>query len=336
MARQDKPVTLKDVAAEAGVSQMTVSNVLNGKGGLSEATRTRVLAIARRLGYRPNQIARSLRADATQTFGVVVSDSSQLVFAKVIRGIEQAAAAAGYSVIVANTDQNAEQEKRSVELLLAKRIDGLILAAPLRTADEELQELIRFGVPLVLLMRSSDLADISSVGNDNEGGGYAILSYLLASGSRDIYYLCLPEPSQSGRRRIQGYRRALAAHGLALDPARLIFCQASIESGYRAMHEILAGGARGGAICCGCDLIAIGAMQALREQSRQIPAEFRVTGYDDIDLAEHLSVPLTTMRQPKELIGRTGVELLIRQIRAADWQPQQIILPSILVIRQSA
>lgn len=335
MGRQDKRVTLKDIAKEAGVSVMAVSKVLNGKGGISRETSQRVQAIARTLRYRPNQIAKSLRADETKTLGVVVSDSSQLVFAKVIRGIEDTAARAGYSVIVANTDQNAEREKKAVELLLDKRIDGLILAAPLRTDGGEIQDLLLMGPPLVLLMRTSETAEVSCVINDNYAGGYEILSHLLATGSRDIRFLSLPGTSQSGQSRRQGYRKALAEYGLAFDEIRVLECPPAIEAGYQAMNQLLDRGLTGGAICCGCDLIAIGAIRAIQEHQFRIPADFQVTGYDDIDLADYLSVPLTTMRQPKYEIGCEGVRLLLEQIKDPSLPPRQIILPSSFIKRQS-
>lgn len=334
--RRGRKVTLKDIAAEAGVSVMTVSNVLNARRAVSEETSRRIREIARRLNYRPNQVARSLRAEETRTIGVVVSDSSQLVLAKVIRSIEEEAALAGYSVIVANTGQNPEKEKAAIELLLDKRIDGLILAAPLCTDAQQLQTVAGFGTPLVLLMRTSSAIRVSSVINDNEQGGYEIVRYLLDEKRYPIRFLSLPQDSQSGQSRRQGYRRALVESGLVLDDEAMTYCQPTIEAGHEAMCHLLEDGFAAGAVCCGCDLIAIGAIRAIQDRGLSVPHDLAVTGYDDIDLADYLSVPLTTMRQPKAELGREGVCLLLEQIGRSGGEPRQIVLRSTLIVRKSA
>jgi LacI family transcriptional regulator len=336
IVQRGKKVTLKDIATEAGVSMMTVSNVLNVRGKATEETARRITEIARRLNYRPNQVARSLRAEETKTIGVVVSDSSQLVLAKVIRSIEEEAAAAGYSVIVANTGQNLEKEKAAIELLLNKRIDGLILAAPLCTDAQQMQILTGFGTPLVLLMRTSSAIRVSSVINDNEQGGYEIVRHLIDNRRLPIRFLSLPQDSQSGQSRRQGYRRALNGQGISLDEADITCCQPTIEAGHAAMCRLLDSGFSAGAVCCGCDLIAIGAIRAIQDRGLSVPQDLAVTGYDDIDLADYLSVPLTTMRQPKAELGREGVRLLVEQIGKPGGEPRQIILPSTLIVRSSA
>ncbi len=336
MIKRNKRVTLKDIAAEAGVSMMTVSNVLNGRGSVSAKTSRRITEIARRMNYRPNQVARSLRVEETRTLGVVVSDSSQLVLSKVIRAIESEAAQAGYSVIVANTDQSPQREKAAIELLLNKRIDGLLLAAPLNTDDSQMRTLVHFGIPLVFLMRTSRTVPVNSVANDNEQGGYEIVRHLIQTGRNPICFLSLPRESQSGQSRIAGYRRAFQEAGLNWRDDALHYCQPEIASGYDAMSRLLEDGACAGAVCCGCDLIAVGAIRAIQERGLAVPDDLAVTGYDDIDMAEYLCVPLTTMRQPKDEMGREGVRLLLEQIRDPEHEPRQVILPSTLVVRGSA
>ncbi|HBP39009.1 MAG TPA: LacI family transcriptional regulator [Clostridiales bacterium] len=336
MNQLNRKVTLKDIADAAGVSLMTVSKVLNRKGGISGETSRRVLEIAGRLNYRPNQIARSLRSDETRTLGFVVSDSSQLVFAKIIRAAEEAARQEGYSVIVANTDQKAEREKHAVEVLLNKRIDGLILGAPLHTGEEDIHELVRFGTPLVLLMRTSPAAAVDCVINDNVRGGYEIMNCLLENNCTDLYFLTMPPQTQSTRTRLEGNRLALAEHGRGLAEDHIRYCDPFIEEGYKAMTGLLEQGVRGGGVCCGCDTIAIGAIRAIQDRRLSVPGDFYVTGYDDIELADYLSVPLTTMRQPKEDLGREGVRLLLDRIRNPGQPGRQIVLPSTLIRRRSA
>lgn len=328
-------ITLKDVAREAGVSAMAVSKVLNDKGGISKETAQRILEAAKRLNYRPDNIAKSLRVQETNTLGVVMGDSTQLVFAKVLRGIQDAAAEAGHSVIVANTDQDMEKEKHAVDVLLRQRIDGLVLAAPLRVTTEAMEDLRAAGTPTVVLMRSSSGLGIDSVENDNFQGGYDIVDYLLSTGSCDIWFLALPRTSQPNLVRLRGYRQAFRDHDLTLDESRIHYCEPYIESGMAAMEQLLDSGLTGGAICCGCDLIAIGAISIIRRRGFSVPGDFRVTGYDDIDLMDYLEVPLTTIRQPKYEIGHEGVHLLMERIQDPSRVARNISLRSDLVIRKS-
>lgn len=335
MATGIKRVTLKDVAKEAGVSAMAVSKVLNDKGGISRETAERILEAVKRLNYRPDNIAKSLRVQETRTIGVVISDSSQLVFTQVMRGIQDAAAERGHSVIIANSDQNAEKEKKAVDVLLSQRIDGLILAAPLRHRQEELEELRAFHTPTVVLMRSSSGTGIDSVENDNFQGGYDIVNYLLNTGSRDIHFISLPRSSQPSQMRLRGYKQAYYDHGLKFDDNRVSYSEPYIPDGYAAMEKLLDSGLSKGTICCGCDLIAIGVIQAIRDRGFQVPVDFRVTGYDDIDLMDYLSVPLTTIRQPKYEIGYESVRLLFERMQDQSRISRNIALRSELVIRKS-
>ncbi|MGI6298693.1 MAG: LacI family DNA-binding transcriptional regulator [Saccharofermentanales bacterium] len=335
MIQTNRRTTLKDVAREAGVSAMAVSKVLNGKGGISPETSKRIREAAKKLNYQPDNIAKSLRVQETNTLGLVMGDSSQLVFAKVLRGVQDAAAAAGHSVIVANTDQDVEKEKRAVELLLRQRIDGLILAAPLRVSPEALNKLQDNGTPTVLLMRSSPGLDIDSIENDNFQGGYDIVDYLLKTGSRDIWFLSLPLASQPSQVRMRGYRQAFRDHGLTLAENQVVHCEPYIEAGAQAMTRLLDNGLKSGTICCGCDLIAVGAINVIRKRGFSVPEDFRVTGYDDIDLMDYLEVPLTTIRQPKYEIGNEGVQLLIERIQNPQRIARHLSLHSDLIIRKS-
>jgi DNA-binding LacI/PurR family transcriptional regulator len=330
-----KRITLKDVAKEAGVSAMAVSKVLNDKGGISKETTQRILEVVKRLNYRPDNIAKSLRVQETNTIGVVVSDSSHLVFTWVLRGVQDAAAKSGHSVIVVNSDQNVEKEKMAVDVLLSQRIDGLILAAPLRLKQEELEEIKQTGTPTVVLMRSSSDAGIDSVENDNFQGGYDIVNYLLNTGSQVIHFLAMPESSQPSSIRIRGYKQAFADHGLTFDESKLFYCEPFIEAGYAMMQRLIDNGLKKGAVCCGCDMIAIGGISAIRERGLDVPGDIRVTGYDDIDLMDYLAVPLTTIRQPKYEIGFEGVQLLMERIQDPSRVSRHIAMRSELVIRKS-
>ncbi|MGI6142093.1 MAG: LacI family DNA-binding transcriptional regulator [Caldicoprobacterales bacterium] len=330
-----KRVTIKDIAKEAGVSAMAVSRVLSNKGGISRETSERILSIAKKMNYRPNTIARSLRKQTTKTIGVIASDSSELVFSQVLRGVQDSASAEGYDVIIANTYQIPENEKHVLNTMIDRRIDGLIFAAPMRSSKEEMEELKHLGIPVVLLMRSGGLAGIDSVSSDNYNGGYEIVDYLLRTRDTDIRFLALSQSRSTGIQRIIGHQNALLDHGRKWNEEHVIYCEPTIEDGYNAMVKLLKNGYKSGNVCCGCDLIAIGAIKAVQEAGIKIPEEIRISGYDDIELSDYLSVPLTTMRQPKYDIGYEGVRLLLERLQNPEMNARQIVLSNELIIRKS-
>ena len=196
--------TLKDIAQAAGVSAMTVSKALNGKPGVSEERRKEIRDIAERMNYTPNLIAKSLRVDETKTIGVVLSDTSEMVLSKVLRGIQDGATNHGYSVIIANTDHQPERELQAIRTLLSKQIDGLILVAPTLYTDEHIAFLKNFGIPFIFLMRKNDHSEIDTVINDNYLGGYQSIAHLVSEGCRSFQILSLSN-SQSRQEREKGY-----------------------------------------------------------------------------------------------------------------------------------
>ncbi|MGI6160711.1 MAG: LacI family DNA-binding transcriptional regulator [Christensenellales bacterium] len=329
-------VTLKDIAEKAGVSVMAASLVINNKGAISQATRERVLAIAKEMQYRPNAIAKSLRIKTTNTIGIITSDSSDYVFSKVLLGAGDAAAKAEYSVIIANTNQRPENEKKALNTMLEHRIDGLLFIAPLRTRKEDLQTLKMLGVPTVILMRSGKAGEIDSVSTDNFRGGYEIVDYLLNARGGDLRFISVSEDRQIGFERMAGYREAMFKHGRVWDDSLVSYCEPFIESGLKSTQALIKSGFRRGTICCSADVLAIGAMKAVRDAGLCVPDDICIAGFDDIELSEHLSVALTTMRQPKYEIGYEGMQLLLERMRDSNMPVKQILLPSQLIIRESA
>ncbi len=331
-----KSVTLKDIAAEAGISPTAVSKVLNSKGGISRETEERVRAIAERMGYTSNFVAKSLRTNSTRTLGVVISDSTHAFFGSVIKGAEEEAAKRGYSIILVNTNRSRETEKKAIRTLMQKRVDGLLLASSMLTQPQDAEYLDALGVPYVYLIRRSEKPDAPFVGNDNVLGAFNMVDYLLKTGSKRIHFLNMTKDSTSSAERLKGYMRALETHGVPWDPALVYNMRPDIESGYTMMRSLLDAGEAVTAVFCGCDTIAVGAMEALFEKGIAVPGEVRVCGYDDIEFAAYLRRPLTTVRQPKEVIGVKGVELLLSRVEeGADALPPVVILKSELVVRQS-
>ncbi len=326
--------TLKDVALEAGVSMMAVSKALNNKGGVSSETQKKIEAAAKKLNYTPNLVAKSLRSAKGYTIGVVMSDSSQYVFSKLLQGIESAASEAGYSVLLANSWQTDDKsEHKAIELLVSKRIDGLILAAPVGSATKDIERLKSLGIPFVLLMRTPTLSGADYVSNDNMIGGYESVKYLCETGDKKLFFIALD--SSSGHERISGYKKYISEKGQDFGGYYIDAVRPTIEAGYGAMNKILARGVTEGDICCGCDLIAIGAMNAILDNNLAIPRDFRLLGYDDFELTKYLRVPLSTVRQPIFSIGVEGVNLLLKRMENPSLPFQSVILQPELVLRES-
>ena len=326
--------TLKDIAQVAGVSAMTVSKALNGKPGVSEDRRREICDIAERMNYAPNLIAKSLRVDETKTIGVVLSDTSEMVISKVLRGIQDGATNHGYSIIIANTDHQPERELQSIRTLLSKQIDGLILVAPTLYTNEHIAFLKSFGIPFIFLMRKNDHSEIDTVINDNYLGGYQSIAHLVSEGCRSFQILSLSN-SQSSQEREKGYRQAFSDFKIPASPNQFHAVTPFVEAGYNAAKQLLAQGVRFDALVCGCDTVAIGAMDALLEAGVKIPSSVRLIGYDGIDLARYLRIPLSSMAQPLYAIGLNGIEILLDRIHFPQMPVRKLVLKSELVVRQS-
>ena len=332
---QRKNTTLKDIALEAGVSTTAVSKVLNNRGGISKDTENRIREIAKRLNYSPNIVAKSLKVNRTKTIGFVVSDSSHSFFGSVIKGAEERAANFGYNIILTNTNRSRQNEKKAISILLGKRIDGLLLASSMLTRGEDIAYLDSLNIPYAFLIRRSEDKKAPFVGNDNVDGAYNIVSYLLQTGSKEIYFLNMTKESTSSIARLKGYKRALDEYGIKFNQELVYNSQPDISEGYSTVRSILESGKTIKALFCGCDILSIGAMEAILENNLRIPEDVRVCGYDDIEFAAYLRRPLTTIHQPKEIIGVKGIELLINRIENKDDKQNIFILKSELVVRQS-
>lgn len=335
MSDSPTKITLKDVARLAGVSTMTVSKVLNQKPGISEKTRDRVFEVADQLHYTPNLVARSLRTAQTKSLGVVLADSSEMVTAHVVRGIQMMATQFGYSIILSNTSSQHEYEHQSIKSLIDQRIDGLLLVAPIRFTSQDFQLINESRIPFVHLMRTADMKGIDYVTNDNIQGGYEILSHVFSQGYKKPAFLGLNKESRSGKDRIAGWERCLSERGLNLKDFPLIHVEPQIDDGYFGTRQLFSQGYDFDVIICGCDLIAVGAIKALDEKGLLNPQIIGITGYDDIDLAGYLRLPLTTMHQPLRQIGQTGMKLLYNRLVNPSIDTQTVILKSSLVPRES-
>lgn len=331
----EKRATLKDVAARSQVSTMTVSKVLNDKGGISKETSERVLKAAKELNYTPNLLAKGLRLDQSRTIGVVMADGSLVSHIRVLNSIVHAAEARQYGIIIGNSNNDKKKEQKVIKTMLNQRIAGLILVGSNLTGADYAEWFERLHVPVVLLLRESETKRITSVINDNYTGGYELGKLIGRLGRTKIAFFGLPKEYQIGLDRLEGVQKGLSLEGKTIPEERIYHLQACIEDGYEMAHQLFQEDRSFEGIICGADLLAVGAIRACHELGLRVPEDVCVTGYDDIDVAKYITPPLTTMRQPFEEIGKKGIELLLAQIDVSSEPNQRIIMQSKLIERES-
>jgi LacI family transcriptional regulator len=335
--RRGGPVTLRDVASEAGVHPSTASRALNPatSSSVSLVTAARVRDAAEALGYRPNSLARSLRTNRTHTVGMVVPDLTNPLFPPIARGIEDRLGKAGYTLILANTDHDDTKERAVVETLTSRRVDGLVLATA-RRDHPLLEELLAEHFPIVLVNRSSDQIRISSVtGDDHAGIGLAV-RHLAALGHRRIAFVGGTREAPTGLVRYQSFISWMESEGLHFDPELVAFAESfREETGAAAFAELLDRGADFTGVVTGNDLIALGCYDVARERGLSVPGVFSVVGYNDIPFCENFHPPLTSIRIPHYEIGVKAAELLLAGIGDPTAVPVSMRLPSTLVVRES-
>jgi LacI family transcriptional regulator len=328
-------VTISDVARKAGVSLMTVSRVVNDKGEISPATRRRVLDVIEQLGYRPSGIARGLATQRTGTLGLIVPDIANPFFSDVARGAEDKACAAGYSVVVCNTDESPQRETTALESLEEKRVDGLVLCSS-RLADKDLRAALDLHPAAVLVNYHLEGYQVGAILLDDEGGAQAATRHLLLSGHHAVGFLAGPLASYSSAQRSKGYHVALEAAGIRYNPAWVRPCSYQVEGGQIAARELLTDHPEITALFCYNDLVAVGALQACAELSRRVPEDLAIAGFDDIPMAALVTPALTTCRVPRYELGEQAMQLLLNRIDGCTEEYTEIVLHTELVIRASA
>ena len=318
----------------AGVSTATVSYVLNGTRPTAEATRARVLATARELGYYPSAIARSLKTRSTGTLGLMLSDIRNPFFTAIVRGIEDVANANGINLIVCNSDENEQKAEAYLQLLLAKRVEGLILAPTGRVAPM-LEPFLAMGIPVMLIDRIAPGITLPFVGVDNVQGARQAVAHLLEDGHRRIGIVAgLPAVSTSDHR-LEGYRHALIDFGVGTDPALIRVGHSSVRGGEEAARNLLSLPEPPTALFTTNNLMTLGALKAFAQLGLRCPDDVSLCGFDDHEWAEIFSPPLTVVRQPTYEVGTTAAQLLVRAIRGEKLTSEPILLKTSLVIRAS-
>jgi LacI family transcriptional regulator len=329
-------VRLKDIAARAGVSVMTVSKVMRDAPDISPATKARVKMLADEMGYVPDSLAQGLRTRTTRTIGLVISTVTNPMFARAIVAIEEQAYELGYEVILAHSLNDPAREESVIRRLLSKRVDGLIIAPVYRLAPSApvYQELAQNKTPVVIWGHKAPFCGpFPSVETEDLLGAYAATQHLLSLGHRKIAYFAGPNVAPWNQERLDGYRRALRESQIEVDENLIFTAGTSIEEGESAALQMLNEGIRPTAIQACNDMVAIGAASLFLKQGLKIPDDISIVGFGNILLCEHFCVPLTTVHQPKFRIGEAAMESMRHLLKREAVDSKR--LPTNLQIRQS-
>lgn len=335
--KNNRRPTQNDVASRAGVSQATVSLVLNNseRTAIPEGTRKRVIQAIDELGYRPNILASSLRLGKTQTLGVILPDSANPFFAEVSRAIEAAAFKHQYNLILCNTEENTQKELRYVDVLCNRQVDGIIFVAVGEQTDS-LLHVIQKNIPVVVIDRDLPGIEVDAVLTDNFQGGYLATQHLIQLGHRKIGCIFGPSSVNPSSKRGEGFLKALTNYGIPPDDELMLRGDFHPHSGMEASRLMLSLANPPTAIFACNDLMAMGALRAITEAGLRTPDDISLVGFDDIELASYTNPPLTTITQPIQKAGEIAVEFLLERIREPGLPFRRVMLPISLTIRKSS
>jgi LacI family transcriptional regulator len=327
---------MKDIAQDLGVSLMTVSKALRGHQDISDETRRRVLKRVEELNYRPNWVARSLVTGRTQLIGVVIPDLMHSFFAEVARAIDRTLEPLSYHTVISNSGEDPTAEERQIEFLLARNVDGLIIASAQRDARKGvLETLDKRKIPYVLIDRMVSGASGTFVGVKDEEIGVIATNHLIDQGFRRIAHIRGPAIT-TGAGRLKGYRSALAKAGRGIPEEFIVEGHFDDENGYKAMRQLLELKPRPDAVFCYNDPVAAGAIKAVLETGLNVPNDVAVIGVGNIHYADLLRVPLSTIDQSSSAMGEKAAEWLLRSIESKSAVPaEKIFIQPRLVERES-
>lgn len=327
--------TIRDVAVRAGVSTTTVSHVVNGTRRVDPVTAARVNAAIEQLGYRPNAVARSMRRGRTHTVGIVVPDIANPFFGDLARSLEDHLFERGYSAIICNSDGEAAKEARYLDVLLSKKVDGLLLIAASQE-HEGLGSLSRQGPATIVVDRELDEPSLSQVMVDNRRGGSLAGQHLLDLGHRDFGVIAGPGGLGTSARRLEGFRAALDEAGIQLPGERVFVGDFRAASGRAAIDKWRQDGRLPTAVFAENDLMAIGALSAAHAAGLVVPGDLSVVGFDGIAFGADVTPPLTTVSQSTDAVSTAAVELLFEHLRDQAAPPRLVELPVVLAVRGSS
>jgi len=326
--------SIRDVAARAGVSVTTVSHTLNGTRFVSEQAKAKVHEAAHALGYVPSEVARGLKHNTTRTLGMLVPNNSNPYFAEIIRGVEHHSYAAGFSLLLCNSNDDPQQQADHLRVLAERRVDGIVLVAS--GHDDAIVAVCKdLRLPLVLVDREIETIAADLIEVDHAAGGELATAHLQGLGHQRVACIVGPSDLRPSHQREAGWRRALAKAGIEPRTDECVRGDFGPESGAAAMRRLLHSPQRPTAVFVCNDMMAIGALHAAHEAGIGVPEQMSLVGFDDIELAAYTSPPLTTVAQPKEAIGTGAAGLLLERLREGRVEPRRTILQPALHLRAS-
>lgn len=334
MVNKLKKPTIKEVAQLANVSIATVSNVINETKHVSEDLKRQVLTAMKALNYKPNDIAKSLKVNQSRLIGILISDISNNFISKVVKGIEITLNEEGYTVLLCSTDSDVEKEKRYMNVLMGKRIDGLIISSA--GTGEHYNDLINANVPLVFLNRCPDHISANMVMTNNIKGAYQATEHLIKHGYKKIGIITGPMHLSTGRDRYIGYERALDDYGFPVNKEFVFEGNLDIESGYEVTKKIIESNIEVDALFISNNSMSLGAYKYMKEKGLKIPQDIAVYGFDDPEWAEIVDPPLSGIRQPAYELGILAAQNIIDILQGDQEEIKSIqFLDPEMIIRKS-
>lgn len=327
--------TIQDVVEKAGVSIATVSRVINNSPKVLPDTREKVLAAIRELDYHPNKLAQQFRSQQTKNILVLLPKAGDEFYSDILKGIDKVASETGYHIFLVNTHNDSQLERYYFETLVQKQYDGIINFSA--TLPKEYMSEIAQQYPVVVGIRYLEDAGLPNVSIDNLAASREITEYILNLGHKKIAYLCGNSGQPIYMSRLEGFCQALKQRDLPVDEQLIVMTEPDIRGGYDAAMKLLHSKVSFTAVIAGGDKMAVGAIKALEDNCVKVPDDVAVCGFDDIELSTLLTPTLTTIRQPREMIGRYCIEKVLGRIRGEDnGLSDQLVLDYELVIRQSS
>lgn len=325
-------ITMNEIAKLAGVSKATVSRVLNdSECGVGEQTRVRVKKIAEELGYSVEQTEKK-NVSFTRYIALILPDITNPFFADLARSVEQSLRRKGYSLVLANTDFSEDNEAAQIRELMVKRLEGILLVPSGIRAREEHDLPRRYQIPMVLMDRKLEgISDIPGVYSNNEYASVISCEHLIRKGARDIVFISGPLNVSTSIERFEGYKAVLAQHSIPFRPEMCRYGSYTVESGYNAVLELERSGISYSAILAANDLMALGALKAVREFGYRVPEDVQIIGFDNIEFSQYCEPSLSTMQQPTFDMGAKAVELLTGIIEKRDPVQPERLIPKLLM-----
>ncbi|MDT3425559.1 LacI family transcriptional regulator [Paenibacillus forsythiae] len=328
-------VTIRDVARLAEVSIATVSRVLNRSKPVSPELEEKVMKVVDELGFNPNPVARTLIMKESLLIGVLIPDVSNTFISMFVRGIEEELFQNGYTALLCNTNSDTKIELHYLDLLRKKYVDGIVLltSAP---KPEQIQFFKKHKIPVIFSSHTDKDSRFSCINIDDYQASYDAARYLIGLGHRSIAFFCGPMEYYQTIRRFDGYKQALADHGVDYRAEWVFDKDYDIDSGYNSGMELFAREDRPTAICCVSDMVAIGAIRAAEDSGLGVPEDVSIMGFDDIPIAGASRPRITTVRQPVYELGTRSAQMLLRQIRGKEqYKREAIVLPHEIIERES-